>query len=269
MNSSAELTVVIPTSWIPTHPSTAIIERSVRSIRHVLGLKSAQLVIGCDGLDEAEKCRADLDRYRERLRHLVEGQSEFSPATLVELPVTMGLPGVIMEAFRHVQTRCVLVFQHDVEVVRSIDVQGILSAILLDGSPVKYVRINHRRNIAIKSDYILKEFSDPRVAIPLLRTSSWSDMPHFTTAEYYRLTVLPLLKAGRGSRGVENKVAAVYWENIERDGFDKAQSWHGTFLYGNLGDPPVVRHLDGRKTLRLPASWMSESTPPLSKDNMG
>ena len=49
------LTVIIQTSPLPSHPSTALLEALFRSFDRVDGLKEANIVILADGCDECEE----------------------------------------------------------------------------------------------------------------------------------------------------------------------------------------------------------------------
>jgi hypothetical protein len=198
----------------------------------------------CDGPPDSVDERERYLEYKSRLREFARTQE----IQVVELATHEGLPGVIREGFNHVHTPLSLVFQHDAEVTMTIDVAELCATLLQDELQVNHVRLNHKRNRPRKCDTILKEFNHPALRVPLLRTNCWSDMPHFTTTRYYRERVLPLLKPTGSSRGVENQLGPLLRADIEKLGFDVAHPRHGTFIYGKLWDPPIVRHLDGRRT---------------------
>ena len=241
--SSAQVTVIIPSSQVASHPSIGLVQRAITSIRRVLALPDAPIVVSCDGqpADRDPHCYTE---YKRRLG--VFGQSH--GVQVVELGEHQGLPGVIRLGFEHVQTPLVLVFQHDNEVLRTIDTDGICDALSKPHLQVNHVRLNHFRNREYKADSIYKEYCHPDLRVPLLRTIAWSDMPHFTTAAYYRSKVIPRLRPTRRSRGVENQLAPEIQADVKEHGFDEAHPRHGTFVYGHRGDPPVIRHLDGRRS---------------------
>ncbi len=237
-----QVTVLIPSSQIPSHPSIGLIQRAIRSIQEVLALPTAQVIVSCDG-PPAHLDPAPYLEYRRRLHAYGQSRGIY----IVELDEHQGLPGVIRNGFTHVVSPLVLVFQHDVEVVRSIDVAGVCNALLQSHFQINHIRLNHRKNREYKADSILKEVEHPDLHVPLLRTIAWSDMPHFTTAEYYRREVIPRLRPTRSSRGVENQLGPLIQADVKAHGFDAAHPRHGTFVYGQRGDPPVLRHLDGRR----------------------
>lgn len=238
-----KVTVLIPTSFAPSHPSIVLVRTAVCSVRRVLSLPSTRILVCCDGPPRDADARERYEEYKARLKAFAPTEG----STVVERSTHGGLPGVLLEGFQWIDTPLVLVFQHDFEVVRSIDVTKVCETLLRDDLQVKHLRLNHRTTRPIKSDFVLKPYEHPKAPLPLLRTSSWSDMPHFARTSYYRERVLPLIRASSGRLGVENRLGPLLLADIDRLGFDTAHPLHGTFLYGRLGDPPIVRHLDGRR----------------------
>lgn len=243
MTLSDIVTVLIPSSFVPSHPSITLVRNAIESIRIVLALPNCKIVVCCDGPPECPNQRRNYSEYKSRLRDF----SATNDVHIAELPVHVGLPGVIAEGFNHVSTPLALVFQHDFEVVRAIRIDELCRVLLQDDLPINHVRLNHKDNRQRKCDRILREFNHPHVLIPLLRTNCWSDMPHLARSRYYRETVLPRMRPTQSRLGVENQLARLLRADIERLGFDAGHRRHGTCVYGRLGDPPVVLHLDGRR----------------------
>jgi len=141
------LTVLVQTSPIPSHPSTALLEALVRSFQHCDGLLEARIIVVCDGCGEESlterKEAEDNDsstkenykhgktttaetaaRYRQhlqQLRHMVEQrQAPFVPQAhgsmeLLELAERHGSARAIQAVFDQglVQTPLVMICQHD------------------------------------------------------------------------------------------------------------------------------------------------------------
>ena len=242
-NVSDSVTILIPSSQVPSHPSIGLVQRAITSIRQVLALPTAPVVVCCDG-QPVDKDPDPYAEYKQRLK--AYGQSH--DVQVVELDEHRGLPGVIQLGFEHVHTPLALVFQHDVEVIQQVNVAGICDALLNPELQINHVRLNNHRNREYKADSVLKEFEHPDLRVPLLRTIAWSDMPHFTTTLYYRTQVIPRIRPTRSSRGVENQLGPLIQADVKQNGFDAAHPNHGTFVYGRRGDEPVIRHLDGRRS---------------------
>jgi hypothetical protein len=158
------LTVLIQTSPLPSHPSTALLEALFRSFDRVEGLKEAKIIILADGC-ESEEITADDDddhnnnndddnkkanfkhgkapletrtKYKQHLHLLKEKignmQSPFNPLKngtihLLELPYRHGSARAIAAAFESqaISTPYILIGQHDNFFVRDV---SYLSTIL-------------------------------------------------------------------------------------------------------------------------------------------
>jgi hypothetical protein len=185
--------------------------------------------------------------YKERLRMVAMANGFCTAAEIHELPARGGLPGVILFAMSRVETPYVFVYEHDWLMLREIDTAGILSS-LASSRFVNYVRLNKQWLYEAGWDYVLKPDVGRRV-VPLTRTSCWSANPHFSKISYYHRMILPLVRARPegGSWGFEEGPFGGFMKEMRYVGFDRAQRRWGTFVYGRIGDPPVILHQDGRK----------------------
>ncbi len=146
------VTVLIPTSTIPSHPSIDLIQKAILSVRETLALPSSPMIVCCDGAPAHEACERYTE-YKGRLREF----ATLHNVQVTELETHAGLPGVLVEGFKHVHTPVALVFQHDCEVVRRVNVFEICRALSCNYLGINHIRLNHRVNRSIKSDSILKE----------------------------------------------------------------------------------------------------------------
>lgn len=241
------VTILTATSPVPSHPSTRLIQRAAESLANYAELAGCRHLVICDG------CPPQLSHYTEqyqayklRLRTQVAAKLFPTSAEILELPHPVGLPGVIIQGCERITTPYVLVFEHDFEVIRSIDVRGILQT-FAQSKAVQHIRLNKRANREAGFDFVLKPDVERR-PVPLVRTSAWSANPHFAKMSYYREMVLPNITArpGGGAPGFEEPLFAMLCADIRKVGFDRAQRKWGVFLYGDLDAPATIVHLDGR-----------------------
>ncbi|MGH9159508.1 MAG: hypothetical protein ACRD2X_05940 [Vicinamibacteraceae bacterium] len=237
------------TSAIASHPSTALIERAVASLGAFAGLSGCRHLILCDGyVGDDRELSARYELYKKRLRGLAQQGGFCTSVAIIELEEAVGLPGVILHGASRVRTPYLLVFEHDWEIVRPIDTAGIVRT-FAQYRGVQNIRLNKRRTTVCGWDTILDPDSMMR-AVPLTRTSCWSGTPHFAKMSHYQRVVLPSIRErlGGGTLGYEDPVHLSYVRDIRRVGFDRAQRDWGVFIYGRMGDPPSVLHLDGAHT---------------------
>jgi hypothetical protein len=240
------LTILTATSVIASHPSTEIIEKAVESLCKRGGVARCRHLIVCDGCAVRDHSAAQrYAEYKVRLCALVRGGRFCTDVEVIELPQAVGLPGVILAGIARIRTPYVLVYEHDWVLARRIDTRGILRT--LSGSrTVQYIRLNKRRTRETGWEFVLKPDVRTR-AIPLVRSSMWSANPHFAKMAYYRRLVLPRLRPRPGeAKGFEEPLSRLLQYEILNFGFDRAQRRWGVFVYGRLGDPALVHHLDGR-----------------------
>lgn len=233
-------TLIVPTSYVRSHPSTKLIERAVRSVNRHVGTRDLQKIIVCDGLK-----RDDYVEYKKRLHALAGHDPDFMRTTIIELETNVHLSGTLVETFKSIETPIVLVFQHDYEVLRSIDVDGVLKC--FDDDQVKHIRLNRRNNTVIYWDYILEPY--PSSPIPLIKTAAWSDVPHFARTDYYREFVFGKLRREDGSlmrAFPESVLFDSFRKEVKEIGFAEAHRKYGTFIYGSINDPAVTKHLNGK-----------------------
>ncbi len=241
-----ELTVVVPTSPIPSHPSSGMLRRALRSLVVHAGLNGCRLLMVCDGAPPNSGSVADYDEYKRRLRKLAADDQLGFSTKVIALEDCAGLGGVVRTALNHVTTPYLLMWEHDWRLIRPVAVGAMLGLFNTD-SGVHYVRLNKRATHEAGWDSVLKP-DDRCRQLPLTRTGCWSANPHIARTEHYRRFVVPQLRPepNGGSMGFEHPVFHAYQAAIHELGFDRAQRRWGVFILGLLGEPPYVTHMDGR-----------------------
>ena len=164
-----DITVIMPTSPIESHPSVYVINETLNSVSSRL---AAPVIVMCDGVrPEQEHYRP---RYEEYLRELVR------------------LPGVVplmFEEFTHqanmtrralelVDSEFVLFVEHDTPLVGDIPWDTLMGG--LDEFDV--IRLLHETDVLPEHAYLHADH--PRNGF--LRTQQWSQRPHLARTDYYR-----------------------------------------------------------------------------------
>jgi hypothetical protein len=104
-----QITVVIPTSPIPDHPSTVIIEKTIQSIR--FHLPESQIIVMADGVrPQVEHRRAQYEEYKNQLskRLLDYGRIEMA---VFDQPTQQAW--MLRETLKQITTPLVLFIEHD------------------------------------------------------------------------------------------------------------------------------------------------------------
>src|SRR4029077_13519948 len=115
MFDSSQVTVTIPTSPIPRHPSTDLIENTISSIRYQL--PNARIIVMCDGVrPNVEFRRKQYEEYKDRLtkRSL---QGDFGNILIQENMVYAQQAKMMRAALEMITTPFVLFCEQDVVLV--------------------------------------------------------------------------------------------------------------------------------------------------------
>lgn len=241
MSMSENITAIVPTSPIPSHPRTDMIQKAILSVR--LQLPNCHIQITADGEDvETEAYR----EYKDRLISMDMG----AVVTLHQEHIHQSgmlcrlLPSVI-------HTPLILYFEHDWELLPDIP-WAELSQLIFSGE-FNYIKLHAAPRISPYHEHLMIErvmyqngvpcdrYIDnrPGKPIPMIDTRQWSQNPHLASTEFYRTKIAPMCEGKTDF--IENIVHGVV-----------ANSPMSEFKCGIYnpasGDMMRVRHLDGRNS---------------------
>ncbi|MGW8178314.1 MAG: hypothetical protein ACWGQW_06050 [bacterium] len=176
------LTVLIPTSPIPSHPSTHIIEETVQSIRE--RLPKVEIFIMIDGIREQQMDRkADYDTY---IRHLLwKCNHEWENVLPVLFEEHHHQAAMTREVIHQVQTPNILFVEHDTPLIGEIDFNGLVRA--ASDNNVNMIRLHHEATVLDVHQHMMLDKEPVYVeGVPLLRTVQWSQRPHVASVDFYK-----------------------------------------------------------------------------------
>jgi hypothetical protein len=176
------ITVLMPTSPIPSHPDTSIVEQTVASIRERLPL--AEIIIMADGVrPELEHRRADYTEYLERLVWLCRRWKAI-PLVFEEW---QHQANTTRRALQMVRTDLVLYVEHDTPLTGDIPWKQLGHFVLNDDFHV--IRFHHERQIPGEHEYMMRgdvTLSKDGQDFRFRRTVQWSQRPHLARTDRYR-----------------------------------------------------------------------------------
>lgn len=241
LSSEEQITVLVPTSPIPSNPDTFILEDTIKSIREQL--PTSEIIIMIDGVRSQQEDR--LPDYIEYTRRVV---------WLCERVWTNVLP-LIMDEHLHqammtrltmneVRTPAILFVEHDTPLVGVIPWSNLLGAI--ETGKVNVIRLHHEASILEPHKPLMLDVEPQIIAgAPLLRTFQWSQRPHLSSSNFYRHMLSTYF--GRRSRTMIEDLmyGTVYTHHKEEGvkGWDKFRLW----MFSPEGDMKRSTHSDGRR----------------------
>ena len=235
MKPDDAITVLIPTSPIASHPSTAIIDQTIASIRY--WLPEAQVILMCDGV-RAEQVEY-WERYQEYLKNLSEKLNKgiYRHVGFYRFYQHEHQVGMTRSTLPVVCTPLLMFVEHDTGLVvdRNIDWQGIVD-VLLSGD-AECIRFHYESRITPWNLYLFEEQFESH-GVPLWKTRQFCARPHVATVEFYK-RALAVFSPEANSMIEDRLITFVQhqpWENWKVCVYNPPDSMHRSL------------HLDGRGT---------------------
>jgi len=236
------ITVLIPTSPIPSHPDTSVIEQTVASVRE--RLPRAEILVMVDGVRaEQEGRRADYAEYTRRLLWLANNRwRNVLPVLHDEHLHQAEMTRRVLDLVR---TPAILFVEHDTPLFgEQLPWQSLLDG--LQEGTCNLIRLHHEASILEPHRHLVLDAEPHDVAgAPLLRTVQWSQRPHLARTDFYRDMLTRFF--GREARTmIEDSMYGVlvtHWQEYGYEGWERFRTW----IYAPSGDMKRSTHLDGRE----------------------
>jgi len=225
--------VIITASFIRSHPSIDFIKSVIESLTY-LNIEQVPIILAHDfsGHLNFKIYLINLKRYiadKPNIKIVVRN----SPGHLT---------GNIRNAFQYINTEYVLIIQHDLPFIRTLNIKKVIED--MQANPeLKHVRFNKRANIKSGFDELNDLFGKQVYSKNYIytRTPGWSDNNHICTSNYYKDIVLKECPNGSPME------SHLYNKSID----ESIHSIYGTYLLGELNEPAYINHIDGRNKLSI------------------
>lgn len=235
------ITVLIPTSPISQHPTTEIIDETLRSIR--LWLPKSEIFLMFDGVREDQQHYKS--RYNDYIREMLWNCNyEWKNIVPVIFPEHMHQAAMTRFSLQGVRTPLVLFVEHDTPIIgdHSIDWIGITQTIL-EGH-VDLVRFHYDTHIYPSHKPLMLGKMDT-CGVPLTKTIQWSQRPHVASTSFYRRILKDNFSASAKTM-IEDRMHSVVQQHYKEN---PITGWNDYRLaiYAPEGYMQRSYHLDGRK----------------------
>lgn len=238
---SKEITVIIPTSVIPSHPSTDLIEETINSVRK--HLPESEIILQIDGLrDEQLHRRASYDEYKNRV--LWKCLHEWDNVLPIVFEDFNHQTSMMKKTIDTITTQFLLYVEGDTPLVdKPIDWDSCLS--FIKRGRANTIRFHHEAVIPTEHNHLMFGVDIDG----FMGTCQWSQRPHLSTVEYYRDVVLP---ESPDQTFLEDRFHGIVSEDYKLlpngGGYEKHKLW--IYYPDNGNDIKRSYHLDGRNGLR-------------------
>lgn len=226
------LTVVITASLIPSHPDIRFIKQTIESLRYI-HKPDIKVILAHDYHNDP--------RYAKYLYNLQKYIANKKNIHIVKRNTHGCLTGNVRHAVNYVNTKYMLLMQHDLPFVRDIDMNKVIED-MQNHPQIKHLRFSYKPNaheIRPKNKALFGTILQGK-HYQYMQTAIWSDQNHLTTVDYYKNVILPKCPDGNYMEHTLFKIQTN--KNL--------QDLYGTYLFGNLKEGNYVKHTNGRQGSR-------------------
>jgi hypothetical protein len=238
-----QITVLIPSSPIKSHPDTLIIDETISTTR--THLPNAEIILMLDGVrEEQEDRRADYEQYIYRV--LWKCLHEWKNVLPLIFDDHQHQANMTRKALEYVQTPLILFVEHDTPLTPDTEIpfKGIAETVLSGEADI--VRLHHEALILDVHKHLMFDTVSQNIhGVPMMRTRQWSSRPHVSSVAYYR-RILNDYFSPDSKTFIEDRMYSIVEQACRDDGI---QGWynHRLCIYTPAGDIKRSYHTDGRE----------------------
>lgn len=225
------ITIVVVTSILPSHPDTLILDETISSIRS--HFPENEIILQIDGLREERLERKDAyDEFKNRI--LWKCLHQWKNVLPIIFDEHSHQTNMMKETIDLVQTAAMIYVEGDAPLTPDIEIDWQKCLDLLEYEKANTIRFHFEAFIPVEHEHLMFGLEDG-----FMKTTQWSQRPHLSLTKYYREVVLP---ACDKKTFIEDKFHGV----VQDDGWDKHKLW----IYHPEGNIKRSYHLDGRAGTR-------------------
>jgi len=232
-----DITIVMATSVLPSHPDTRIIDETVSKIRY--HFPENEIIMQIDGLREEQRDRKyDYNEYKNRV--LWKCLHEWKNVLPVIFRNHEHQTNMMKDTISLIKTPVLLYVEGDAPLTENhIDWQKCLD--MIEYNKANTIRFHFEQRIPKEHSHLMFGLDDG-----FMKTSQWSQRPHLSKVSYYRDIVLPNAWSGTfiedGFHGIVIEDCKIHGDV----GWDKHKLW----IYHPENGIQRSYHLDGREGTR-------------------
>ena len=226
-----DITVIVVTSVLPSHPDTRILDETIKEIR--MHLPENEIILQVDGLREERLNRkADYDEFKSRV--LWKCLHEWKNVLPIIFDEHSHQTTMMKKTIDLIKTPIMLYVEGDAPITGDKHIHWDECLNMLEFGKANTIRFHFEASIPPDHRHLmLKQRGN------FLKTIQWSQRPHLSRVDYYREEVL---RVSDEKTFIEDKFHGV----VQDDGWIKHKLW----IYHPEGDIKRSYHLDGREGTR-------------------
>jgi hypothetical protein len=223
-----DITIVIPTSVIPSHPDTSVIGETISTVR--THFPNNEIILQIDGLREERLSRkADYDEYKNRV--LWKCMHEWKNVLPIIFDEHYHQTTMMKKTIDIINTAAMLYVEGDAPLTTDCEIDWQKCLDMLEYNKANTIRFHFEASIPHEHNYLMFGLEDG-----FMKTTQWSQRPHLSTVKYYREVVLPFSEE---KTFIEDR----FHGKVQDDSWEDHKLW----IYHPEGNIKRSYHLDGRQ----------------------
>jgi len=236
-----DVTIILATSVLPSHPNTDIIDETIRCIR--VHFPTNEIIMQIDGLRQEQFDRRDkYNEYKNRI--LWKCLHEYKNVLPIIFDKHSHQTTMMRKTIDEIQTSLLLYVEGDAPLTpdQPIDWQKCLD--MIEYEKANTIRFHFEAEIPEPHKHLMFGLENG-----FMKTAQWSQRPHLSTVKYYRDIILPF---SNEKTFIEDRFHGkvqddcLPYDTFSQDGWDTHKLW----IYHPEGHIKRSYHLDGREGTR-------------------
>ena len=236
-----DITIILATSIIPGHPSTDMIDETIKSIRH--HFPDNEIIMQIDGLRREQLHRKqDYDEYKNRI--LWKCLHEYKNVLPIIFDRHSHQSTMLKQTINLINTSCLLYVEGDAPLTPDVEIDWDKCLDMIEYEKANTIRFHFESSIPEPHNHLMFGLENG-----FMKTSQWSQRPHLSTIEYYRKVILPEVE---DFAFIEDTTHGRIQDDISPYGVFSEDGWnkHKLWIYHPEGNIKRSYHLDGRQGTR-------------------
>jgi hypothetical protein len=178
-----DITVFIPISAIPSHPSTEVLDETIAEIRR--RLPDSEIILGFDGLGPTlMHLKTVYEQHKQTVLWKIN-QGEYGNCLPMLAETHMHQSLMLKTALEYVRAPLLLWSEQDTVLHNEIPFPEL--AEVVKAGYANLIRFHHEASIHPEHEYLMLD-QEPIDVLgqPFLRTRQWSGRPHLASTQFYR-----------------------------------------------------------------------------------
>jgi hypothetical protein len=233
-----DITIIVATSVLPSHPDTKIIDETISAIR--AHFPNNEIILQIDGLrEERLSHKIHYDEYKNKV--LWKCLHEWKNVLPIIFDEHSHQTTMMKKTIDIINTSVMLYVEGDAPITPDCEIDWQKCLDMLEYQKANTIRFHFEASIPFEHNHLMFGIEDG-----FMKTSQWSQRPHISTVKYYRDIVLPF---SHERTFIEDRFhGKVQDDCLPYDNFNQ-KGWeiHKLWIYHPEGNIKRSYHLDGRE----------------------